>query len=159
MVFSFLIDFEEEFMKIQIEKLNVKTEKQFEIIDITQKVSDTVRASGVNRGTVTVFAPHSTASIKINHYEPLLLQDLMRTLYRLVPQDLNYSHDLFELKSGVDIDQRSNGHAHVKAFLLGSSETIPVINAKLSLGEHQNIFFVELDGGRARNVVITVMGE
>jgi secondary thiamine-phosphate synthase enzyme len=146
-------------MKTFTSKLNLKTQKQFEIIDITSKVAESVKSAGITSGTVTVFAPHSTASIKINHYEPLLLQDLMKTLYRLVPVDLTYAHDAFESRLGVAAEERSNGHAHVKAFLLGASEIVPIEKAKMLLGPRQNIFFVELDGGRARSVLVTVMGE
>ncbi len=80
-------------------------------------------------------------------------------IYRLIPVDTNYSHDLFEMRSVVATNERSNGHAHVKAFLLGSSETVPVNNGKLTLGKRQSVFFVELDGGRSRNFIIQIMGE
>ena len=80
-------------------------------------------------------------------------------LYRLVPIDQNYSHDLFEIKSGTGVLDRSNGHAHVKAFLLGSSQAIPISDKKMTLGGKQSIFFVELDGGREREVIVQVAGE
>jgi secondary thiamine-phosphate synthase enzyme len=146
-------------MKIVTQKLNLKSQKQFEIIDITGKIRDVIKESGIADGTVNVFAPHSTAAIKINHNEPLLIQDLMHMLYRLVPVDISYSHDTFEMRSEVTPGERSNGHAHVKAFLLHASETIPLKSRELVIGPRQNVFFVELDGARARNVVITVTGE
>ena len=77
-----------------------------------------------------VFCPHTTAAVRLNHFETLLMQDIMKTLYRLVPIDTNYSHDLFEVRQNVAPNERSNGHAHVKAFLLGSSETLIVENAR-----------------------------
>jgi len=83
----------------------------------------------------------------------------MKMLYRAAPIDINYAHDLFEMRSKVKADERSNGHAHVKAFLLGDSETVPVEGGKLMLGERQSIFFVELDGGRARRVLVQILGE
>ncbi|MEJ0021965.1 MAG: secondary thiamine-phosphate synthase enzyme YjbQ [Candidatus Doudnabacteria bacterium] len=144
---------------IKIEKLKLKTQKQFELIDITDKVKTVLESAGIDSGMLTVFSPHTTAAIRINHNEPLLIQDIIKMIYRLVPVDINYSHDLFEIRSGIDAGERSNGHAHVKAFLLGSSETIPVAHKEMQLGGKQSIFFVELDGARDREVVIQVMGE
>jgi secondary thiamine-phosphate synthase enzyme len=146
-------------MTIKIEKLKYKTQKQFELIDITGQVKAILESSGVSSGMVTVFSPHTTAAIRINHNEPLLIQDIIKMLYRLVPVDINYSHDWFEIRAGIEAGERSNGHAHVKDFLLGSSETIPVANREVQLGNKQSIFLVELDGGREREVVVAVSGE
>ena len=71
----------------------------------------------VKRGNSCSFLPKSiVAAITINHNEPLLMQDIMKTLYRLVPIDQSYSHDLFEVRQNVAPNERSNGHAHVKLF-------------------------------------------
>src|SRR6185312_13586717 len=102
------------------EKIQLETKKQFEIIDITAHVQKIVVQSGVASGIAVVFCPHTTAAVRLNHSESLLMQDIMKTLYRLVPIDTNYSHDLFEVRQNVAPNERSNGHAHVKAFLLGS---------------------------------------
>ena len=144
---------------IKIQTLNLESQKQFQLIDITDKVAMIVQSAGITHGLVSVSAPHTTAAIKINHNEPLLIQDIMKMLYRLVPVDINYSHDVFEIRSGVNLEERSNGHAHVKAFLLGASETIPVQDKELMLGPRQSIFFVELDGARDRQVIVEVIGE
>lgn len=144
---------------ITLEKLKIKSQKQFELIDVTDKVKSAVDSSGITKGIVNVFSSHTTAAIRINHNEPLLIQDFMKMIYRLVPVDMNYSHDLFEIRSGIEAGERSNGHAHVKAFLLGSSETIPVSDRKMQLGGKQSIFLVELDGARDREVSVLVSGE
>jgi secondary thiamine-phosphate synthase enzyme len=146
-------------MKSKTQRINLVSKKQFEVIDITAKVEEVLKSSEVVNGLVTIFSPHTTAAVKLNHNEPLLLQDIMKLLYRVAPVDINYSHDLFEIRTGLDALERSNGHAHVKAFLLGSSETIPVENSNMALGQKQSIFFVELDGGRDRNVIVEVIGE
>jgi len=146
-------------MKIQKQTILKESKSQIEFIDITHDVEEVVAASGVKNGQVLVFSPHATASIAVNENESLLLQDFQRLLYKLVPIDERYSHDLFELKRTVRSDGRSNGHSHCKNFLLGASETIPVEAGKMLLGEHQNIFFVELDGARKRDIVVQVMGE
>lgn len=146
-------------MRPTVQTIKLASKKQFELIDITDKVKAVVASSGVSSGMVTVFAPHTTAAVRLNHKEPLLMQDIMKTLYRVAPVDINYSHDLFEIRSGGSAEERSNGHAHVKAFLLGSSETIPVEEGQMTIGPRQSIFFVELDGARERNVVVSVAGE
>lgn len=146
-------------MKSKLEKFKLTTKKQFEVVDITEKVRESVMASGVTSGIVVVFCPHTTATIRINHNEAMLLQDIMKMFYRVAPVDINYSHDLFEIRNKTDLNERSNGHAHVKAFLSGSSETIPVAEGKPALGSKQSVFFVEFDGGRERNVLVQVLGE
>lgn len=138
-------------------EIAVTTKKQFELVNITDQVNDIVAESGIATGIVLIYNPHTTAAIRINHNEPLLMQDIMRMLYRIIPIDLNYSHDLFEMREQVATNERSNGHAHVKAFLLGSSETVPIQDGTLHLGDKQSVFFVELDGGRARSVHIHIL--
>jgi len=139
--------------------LQLNTKKQFELIDLTPDIKRLVHESGIKNGTAVIFCPHTTASIRLNHNEPLLIQDIMKTLYKLVPLDTSYSHDLFEIRQTVAPNERSNGHAHVKAFLLGSSENLIIQNQGLLLGEKQSIFFIELDGGRSRQVHIQLIGE
>jgi secondary thiamine-phosphate synthase enzyme len=107
---------------------------------------------------VLVYSPHSTASVMVNHNEPLLLQDFMRILYRLVPVSDRYSHDLFELSRSKTSDGRSNGHSHCKNMLLGVSETLPIEKGKMMLTPRQSIFMVEMDGARKRDLVVQVIG-
>lgn len=146
-------------MAVFNKKISLTTQRQFEIVDVSKQVTDAIKQSKIKNGIVSVFSTHTTASIRINHLEPLLLQDIMKTMYRLAPLEGNYAHDFFEIRNEVQANERSNGHAHVKAFLLGSSETIPVSDQKMLLGFRQSVFFVELDGGRARNFTVTVIGE
>jgi len=146
-------------MKHLIKKFALETKKQFEMVDVTGMVAAAVAESGIQNGLCTVFCPHTTAGVRINHNEPLLVQDIMKALYHLVPIDVGYSHDLFELRQNVTPTERSNGHAHLKSFLIGSSESIIVEKSKLILGTKQSIFFVEFDGGRARELIVQVLGE
>lgn len=146
-------------MKIHKERLDLESKAQIEFIDITDQVQEVVDRSGIREGQVLIYVPHTTMGVAINHNEPMLLQDFMRVLYKVVPVDAQYSHDLFELRrQGSVSDGRSNGHSHCKAILLGTSETVPVEKGKLILTERQNIFAVEFDGSRKRDVVIQVIG-
>ena len=146
-------------MAILNQKIEIESRKQFELIDITDHVNTAISDSKITNGMVLIFNPHTTASVRLNHKEPLLTQDIMKMLYRLVPLEENYSHDLFEMREQVDSNERSNGHAHVAAFLLGSSEVMPIEKGKLIKGEKQSLFFVECDGPRPRDFSITIYGE
>lgn len=146
-------------MKIHNTKINLESKTQIEFMDITDKVQEIIDSSGIREGQVTLFCSHTTMGLAINHNESMLLQDFMRVLYRLVPVEDHYSHDLFELRNNaVRSDGRSNGHSHAKSILLGTSQTIPVTKGKMMLGSRQNIFVVEFDGGRKRDVTIQIIG-
>jgi secondary thiamine-phosphate synthase enzyme len=146
-------------MKIYRERIEFETKTQIEFVNITDRVSEVVAKSGVREGIATIFSPHTTMSVTINHNESLLLQDFMRILYKAVPVDDQYSHDLFELSRGTKSDGRSNGHSHCKALLLGASETVPIERGHLLLTDLQTLFAVEFDGSRKRDVVVQIMGE
>lgn len=146
-------------MKQLLKTLELSTVKQFQLLNVTSQIQDAIKESGVINGSVTVFVPHTTASVRVNHDEPLLIQDIMKAVYRLVPLEMSYSHDLFEVREQVSINERSNGQAHVKAFLSGSSENFIVNEGQLLLGDRQSIFFVEFDGGRQRKMHVKIMGE
>ena len=146
-------------VKIYKQKIEFETTNQIEFVDITSMVQDIVEKSGIREGNVTVYAAHTTMGVIINHNEPMLIQDFMRVLYKLVPADDRYSHDLFELRKGkARSDARSNGHSHCKSMIVGISETILLDRGKMILNESQNIFAIELDGGRKRDVIVQVMG-
>jgi len=146
-------------MKIYKERINLESKTQTEFMDITDQVQEIVERSGVREGQVLVYVPHTTMGVAINHNESMLLQDFMRVLYKVVPVDDQYSHDLFELRreSGSS-DGRSNGHSHCKAIFLGTSETVPIEKGKLVLTERQSIFAVEFDGSRKRDIMIQIIG-
>lgn len=145
-------------MKIYKQNIEIKSASQIEFIDITDKVDEVVHNSGIREGQVLVYSPHTSAGIVINHNEPMLIQDFMRVLYRLVPMSDRYSHDLFEIGRSKTSDGRSNGHSHCKALFLGVSETVPIEKGKMILTEKQNIFLAEMDGARTREIVIQVIG-
>ncbi len=146
-------------MKNIFKKIYLNSQKQFELIDITDKIKAAVADTNIMQGMAVLFCPHTTATVRINHNEPLLMQDIMKAVYRLVPMDMSYSHDLFEVRQNVAPNERSNGNAHVKAFLAGSSETLIIEHGALLLGGKQSIFFVEFDGGRSRELYLKVIGE
>jgi secondary thiamine-phosphate synthase enzyme len=145
-------------MKIHRERIDLESKTQIQFMDITHQVQEIVDRSGVREGQVLIYVPHTTMGVAINHNESMLLQDFMRVLYKIVPVDDQYSHDLFELKRDNTSDGRSNGHSHCKAILLGNSEVIPIEKGQVLLTERQNIFAVEFDGSRKRDVYVQVIG-
>ncbi len=145
-------------MKIYKERIAFETKSQIEFVNITDHINEIIGKSGIREGQVLVFAEHTTMGIAINHYEQMLLQDFMRVLYRTVPVDDQYTHDLFELRRSAESDGRSNGHSHCKAFLIGNSQTLPVERGKVLLGPRQDVIAVEFDGSRKRDVLVQVMG-
>ena len=108
---------------------------------------------------MTVFSEHTTAAIRINENEPLLLRDMARTLRQIAPPNAYYEHNDFGRRTvNMNPDECANGHAHCQHLFLASSETIPVIEGRAALGTYQRVFLIELDHPRMRTVLVTVIG-
>lgn len=135
-------------MAISHHTFHVETDKKHAILDITREVAAAVRASGCKDGLCAVYTPHATAAIAINENDdPNIGVDLLRALDKMVPEHDGWLHDRVD----------DNAAAHIKAAILGPSETIPIIDGKLALGTWQNVFLCELDGPRAsRRVIVTI---
>jgi len=127
--------------------LNIRTTKRTEFINITHDVERVVRESGVKDGLCCVYVPHTTAGVTINEgADPSVVSDILSTLNSLIPQNGRYSH------------MEGNSDSHIKASLVGSSETIIIEDGRLLLGTWQAIFFCEFDGARNRKVIVKVIG-
>ncbi|MDD3607216.1 MAG: secondary thiamine-phosphate synthase enzyme YjbQ [Candidatus Moranbacteria bacterium] len=146
-------------MQIIKQKFEIQTSQQIEFIDITKDIRVFVQKTGIADGQITVFSPHSTASIAMNHNEPMLIKDFIHLLYKLAPIDERYNHDMFELTKKSQSDGRSNGHSHCKNLILGSSQNILIEKGKILMGKRQSVFFVELDGARKRDYYAQIIGE
>ncbi len=147
-------------MKAKTFCLQLNTQKAPEFIDITDWVGECVAKSKVHNGFVVVYSKHTTAAIKINENEPLLLQDMADFLERMSPRNGGYQHNDFSIRTvNMSADESPNGHAHVQHLLLGTSETVPIIDGMMQFGPYQSVFFVELDHPRSREVMVQVVGE
>lgn len=125
----------------------VSTRRHNELVDITEEVRRLVRESGVKQGVVTVYVPHATAAVTINeNADPQLPLDILDVMDKLVPEHGNYRHDRID----------NNAAAHIKAAIIGPSESIPLVNGELTLGTWQNIFLCDFDGPKSRKVIVTV---
>ena len=147
-----------------LRRLAIETRAPIEFVDLTAQVEEVVRESGLRDGTVTVFTRHTTAAIRVQEDEPLLLEDLRAFLERLAPREAHYRHNDFRIRTEhMHEDESPNGNSHCLQLLRGTSESIPVAEGKMLLGTWQRLFFVELDGprpglGPVREVLIQVLG-
>jgi isopentenyl-diphosphate Delta-isomerase len=140
-------------------RLTYRTEGASKFQDITDDVVTAVRSSGVRNGLVHVYSTHTTAAIRINENEELLLRDFERFLEHVAPAgNGTYEHDEIERRIGVPPDEPVNGHSHCRHLLLASSETVPVVDGAIALGRWQRIFLIELCSSRERDVVVQVLG-
>ena len=102
--------------------------------------------SGIKNGILTVFSRHTTAAIIIQENEPLLLEDFKNFLDCVAPEEADYRHNDFNTRTvHMHEDECPNGHSHCRQLVLGTSESVPLIQGEMSLGQWQRIFFVELD--------------
>lgn len=141
-------------MVIISKSLKISSSSNFQIIDITRDIvavlNEIKKENKMDNGIVNIFAKHSTSAIRVNENEKGLLLDFEKALKDIVKEKDNYKHDFID----------NNAASHIRAFLLGSSETIPIVDGRLDLGTWQSIFFVELDGPRSnRTVELTFIGE
>jgi len=144
---------------VRCEALVYETSKAPEFIDITDEVDRIVQDSGVRFGQVTVYSAHTTAAIRINENEPLLLQDMARILHEIAPQHGEYEHNDFSRRTvNIEEEECANGHAHCQHLFLSTSETIPIVDGQLATGQWQRIFLVELDMPRQRKVLVNIIG-
>lgn len=145
--------------RVICEAIEFETSAAPQFIDITDDVVSIVEGSGIQFGQVAVYSQHTTAAIKINEHEPLLLRDLARTLRTFASPSAYYEHNDFTRRTvNMNPDECANGHAHVQHLFLGSSETIPVVDGRIALGTWQRVFLIELDHPRLRRVLVNVSG-
>mgnify|MGYP001097835461 FL=1 len=130
------------------QSLVVNTQNREEFKDITAEIRNFIQATGVEKGFLTVFVPHTTAGVTVNEgADPAVSRDLLYILGKLVPHfDPKYEH------------YEGNSDAHAKASLLGSSLNLLVENGDLLLGTWQAVFFAEFDGPRQRRVYLALAG-
>lgn len=125
---------------------SLATHSRTAMIDITHQVQEVVSAAHLAEGMIIVFVPHTTAAVTINeNADPDVPRDILSQLERMVPPEGGYRH------------REGNADAHVKASLIGASETIMVTGGRLILGTWQSIFFCEFDGPRTRQVFVQAL--
>src|SRR5205809_7882328 len=132
---------------VPTDTLTVRSKHKADVIDVTDRVQQVVRDSGVGTGLCHVYVAHTTAGVFINeNADPDVTTDVLTTLEGLVPWENGYRH------------AEGNAAAHIKATLIGTSQTIPVRDGRLALGLWQGIHLAEFDGPRERRVQVTALG-
>jgi len=129
-----------------MEKINIRTAKRVDLLDITSEVQGMVTKSRIKDGICFVFCPHTTAGLTINeNADPAVRHDIINALSQLVPENAGYSH------------AEGNADSHIKSSLFGSSLTVFVEGGQLAFGTWQGIYFCESDGPRPREVWVKVI--
>ena len=129
------------------ERIRVRTREREELLDITGKVREVVRASGVADGVVHLWSLHTTCALTVNEgADPDVARDMVHALRRLVPQQGDYRHG------------EGNSDSHVKTSLFGPGLTLLVEDGDLLLGIWQRVFLAEWDGPRTREIAVLVRG-
>ena len=132
--------------------ISFETNGDCDIIDITERVENILTNSSLSTGLCTIFCPGSTGVITTIEFESGLLKDFPLAMERIAPREAKYEHD----KQWGD----GNGHAHIRASILGPSLTVPFVNKRLTLGTWQQVVFVDYDNRpRSRKLEILLIGD
>jgi len=138
------------YMKTFTDYLYIETKKKREYINITDKVEEIVKKSGIEDGMALVSAMHITAGVYVNDAESGLIQDIDEWLQKLAPEGPDYRHH----RTG-----ETNGDAHLKNLLIGHQVILPITNGRLDLGPWQQVYYAEFDGRRRKRIVVKAMGK
>ncbi|MEM0015159.1 MAG: secondary thiamine-phosphate synthase enzyme YjbQ [Zestosphaera sp.] len=136
-------------MRIYSEELTLRTERRYQIVNITKEVEEVLLRSGVKEGFCLMHVPHATAALIVNEYEPRIVEDYIKWVTETFRPGGGWRHD--------EVDD--NAHAHIASSVIGSSRFLPVRKGGLVRGAWQEVMLVELDGPRVRRVFIQVVGE
>ena len=138
---------------VKTQEIKIKTKGNCQVVNITEQVSGAVGRSDIRDGAVTVFNIGSTAGITTTEYEPGLANyDLKAAFEKLAPENARYEHE--------ETWHDDNGHAHVRASLLGPSLSVPIVAGRLTLGTWQQIILVDFDTRpRTRTIICQIIGD
>ncbi len=140
-------------MPVETHHLSVKTQGDNQVMDLTSQLSELLASSKLANGVATLFVIGSTAGLTTTEYEPgLVSHDLKHCFEKLAPENAYYKHE--------ETWHDDNGHAHVRASLLGSGLTVPFVNRRATLGTWQQIVLIDFDTRpRSREIVVQLIGE
>ena len=147
-------------MRIINHIINVKTTATLDFINITKKIEEKIKRTGIKNGIINIQSLHTTMAILVNEAEPLLISDIKTLFKKLAPHTYKYAHDNFKIRTvNMCSGECANGQAHYKAIYLPTSVILNIIKNSLQLGAWQQIFAVELDRARPRRVALQIVGE
>ena len=141
-------------MKVMHRTLKVVTDSRVELHNISDRVREQVRASGIKAGFLILSSLHTTTALFLNEFQAALMADLTDFLERLLDKDAGYLHNCEDCSDC----ERKNADAHLRATVLGHNVTVPIQEGEIHLGQWQSILFAELDGPRQRTVTAHLIG-
>jgi secondary thiamine-phosphate synthase enzyme len=130
------------------------TGERLELINITERINDLVRKSGVREGLVHIQSLHTTAAVFLNEWQDALLHDMKTCLEEMVDRERHWRHNDPQYSDC----ERANADSHLRGMLMGQTLCLQVRNAKVLLGTWQSIIFAEFDGPRSRTLAVQVSG-
>ncbi len=140
-------------MPVETHEIQISTRGNAQVLDLTPQLVDILNQADISNGTATLFAVGSTAGITTTEFEPgLVNHDLKHCFEQIAPEHARYLHE--------ETWQDDNGHSHVRASLLGSGLTVPVVDRRPTLGTWQQIILIDFDTRpRERRIVVQLIGE
>jgi len=133
-----------------LKTLKISTKRKQEIIDITKQVESVIKQEKIKQGIALIYVPHATAAVIINeNADPNICEDIINALNKIIKEHDGWLHDRID----------NNAAAHIKASILGPSESVIIANNKIVLGTWQNIALIELDGPRQREILIEIISD
>ena len=133
------------------EEIEIRTEKQQAVVNITSGVEEIVARSGIKEGLALVYPLHTSSAVFINDSDFSITEDFLDVARKLVPPGAGYRHD--------ETDHKKNADGHIKSILTGHHITLPVTDGRLHLGTYQTIYYAEYDGGRKKEILVKIIGE
>ena len=130
------------------------TTERLQLINITDRINEVVRKSGIRDGIVHLQSLHTTASVFLSEWQEALIQDTKAYLNHLAPREGNWKHNDPEFSDC----ERQNADAHLRGMVLGQTLLLQVRNSAVLLGTWQSIVFAELDGPRSRSLSVQISG-
>lgn len=142
-------------MKSHTTPMSVSTDRKQQILNITERVADIIRESGVRDGFVGIYSQHTTAALFVSEYQSALIDDVMEFLGRVVQDGLPYKHNSPEFSDC----ERKNAASHLRSLLFSHGVMLPLADFKPIMGQFQSVIFAELDGPRDRTLQVQIFGE
>jgi secondary thiamine-phosphate synthase enzyme len=136
-------------MKVFQEEFEIKSSRRTQVLDITEKIKKIVEKSKIKNGLCLIFTPHATAGLILEEAESGLIEDIENAIQKMFPKGAGYEHDRID----------DNTDSHLASGFIGQSRIYPIKNSEIVRGIWQRALFLELDGPRNREIVVTIIGE
>ncbi|NTU69388.1 YjbQ family protein [bacterium] len=149
-------------MRIVEDLIVLDSKQRFQFFDITDKIEELISKKNLINGLLLIYSKHTTLAIRVNEKESGIFHDAEQFLSETLPKNKYYRHNDFDIRTEnlVCDGECVNGDSHIKHFLLGASETVPIKDGKLQFGTWQKILAIELDGPRkGRVILVKFIGE